>query len=85
MEYINSLQGEYDSIKAFSEIDFTADLKKMSFPILVLRGDFQANICNGIARSVTNVAILNWRLTKKRVMLHCQRPIGHRVQKRWRL
>jgi hypothetical protein len=85
MEYINSLQGEYDSIKAFSEIDFTADLKKMSFPILVLRGDFQANVCNGIARSVTNVAILNWRLTKKRAMLHCQRPIGHRVQKRWRL
>ncbi len=29
----------YDSIKAFSETDFTADLKKIDIPVLVLHGD----------------------------------------------
>ena len=36
---MSSLQGEYDSIKAFSETDFTTDLKKMAIPTLVLHGD----------------------------------------------
>lgn len=29
----------YDCIKAFSETDFTADLKKIEIPMLVLHGD----------------------------------------------
>jgi non-heme chloroperoxidase len=32
-------KGEYDCIKAFSETDFTEDLKKIEIPVLVLHGD----------------------------------------------
>jgi non-heme chloroperoxidase len=32
-------KGEYDCIKAFSETDFTEDLKKIDIPALVLHGD----------------------------------------------
>ncbi|MGY4331908.1 hypothetical protein ACVWWG_006325 [Bradyrhizobium sp. LB7.2] len=35
---MGSLQGEYDCIKAFSETDFTDDLKKMAIPTLLLQG-----------------------------------------------
>ena len=31
--------GAYDCIKAFSETDFTEDLKKMDVPTLILHGD----------------------------------------------
>jgi non-heme chloroperoxidase len=34
-----SIKGAYDCIKAFSETDFTEDLKKMTVPVLVLQGD----------------------------------------------
>jgi non-heme chloroperoxidase len=34
-----SIKGVYDCIKAFSETDFTHDLKKMDVPTLVLQGD----------------------------------------------
>jgi non-heme chloroperoxidase len=33
------LKGQYDCIKAFSETDFTADLKKIEIPTLVAHGD----------------------------------------------
>jgi non-heme chloroperoxidase len=33
------IKGEYDCIKAFSETDFTEDLKKIDIPTLVLHGD----------------------------------------------
>jgi non-heme chloroperoxidase len=36
---MGGIKGEYDSIKAFSETDFTGDLKKMSMPTLVIQGD----------------------------------------------
>lgn len=32
-------KGQYDCIKAFSETDFTEDLKKIDIPVLVLHGD----------------------------------------------
>jgi non-heme chloroperoxidase len=32
-------KAHYDCIKAFSETDFTEDLKKISVPVLVLHGD----------------------------------------------
>jgi non-heme chloroperoxidase len=32
-------KGAYDCIKAFSETDFTEDLKKIDIPTLVLHGD----------------------------------------------
>ena len=34
-----SVKGAYDCVKAFSETDFTEDLKKMDMPVLVLHGD----------------------------------------------
>ena len=34
-----SVQAHYEGIKAFSETDFTADLKKMDVPTLFLHGD----------------------------------------------
>ena len=34
-----SIKGAYDCIKAFSETDFTEDLKKIDVPTLILQGD----------------------------------------------
>jgi len=34
-----SIKGVYDCIKAFSETDFTEDLKKIDVPTLILQGD----------------------------------------------
>jgi non-heme chloroperoxidase len=36
---IMSIKGAYDCIKAFSETDFTEDLKKFDMPTLILQGD----------------------------------------------
>jgi non-heme chloroperoxidase len=36
---IGGIKPQYDSIKAFSETDFTEDLKKIDVPVLVLHGD----------------------------------------------
>ena len=39
MEHAGGLKGAYESIKAFSETDFTEDLKKFDVPTLVLHGE----------------------------------------------
>ena len=36
---LGSIKGGYDTIKAFSETDFTEDLKKIDIPTLILHGD----------------------------------------------
>jgi len=36
---LGGIKGQYDCVKQFSETDFTADLKKMTIPTLVLHGD----------------------------------------------
>ena len=36
---LGSVKAHYDCIKAFSETDFTEDLKKIDIPVLVLHGD----------------------------------------------
>jgi len=36
---MGGLKNEYDCIKAFSETDLTADLRKMDIPVLVIHGD----------------------------------------------
>jgi non-heme chloroperoxidase len=36
---LGSHKSEYDTVKAFSETDFTDDLKKIDIPVLVLHGD----------------------------------------------
>jgi len=37
--HVGRRQGHYDCIKAFSETDFTEDLKKIDIPVLVMHGD----------------------------------------------
>jgi non-heme chloroperoxidase len=36
---MGGFKSEYDCIKAFSETDFTEDLKKINIPTLVMQGD----------------------------------------------
>jgi pimeloyl-ACP methyl ester carboxylesterase len=36
---MGSVKAQYDCIKAFSETDFTEDLKKIEIPTLVMHGD----------------------------------------------
>lgn len=36
---VMSMKGAYDCIKAFSETDFTEDLKKMDLPTMIVQGD----------------------------------------------
>ncbi len=36
---MGGLKPEYDCVKAFSETDFTEDLKRMDVPTLVIHGD----------------------------------------------
>ncbi len=36
---MGGLKGQYDCIKAFSETDFTDDLKRVDVPTLIIHGD----------------------------------------------
>ncbi len=36
---LGGIKAHYDCIKAFSETDFTEDLKKIDIPVLVMHGD----------------------------------------------
>ena len=36
---MGGMKAHYDCIKAFSETDFTEDLKKIDIPVLVMHGD----------------------------------------------
>jgi non-heme chloroperoxidase len=36
---LGSIQGQYECIKQFSEVDYTEDLKKIDVPTLILHGD----------------------------------------------
>ena len=36
---MGGIKAHYDCIKAFSETDFTEDLKKIDIPVLVMHGD----------------------------------------------
>jgi non-heme chloroperoxidase len=38
-DMLGGTKGQYESIKAFSETDFTGDLKKMTIPALIIQGD----------------------------------------------
>jgi non-heme chloroperoxidase len=39
-----SIKGQHDFVKAFSETDFTEDLKKIDIPTLVMHGDDDRSI-----------------------------------------
>ncbi len=51
------IKGEYDCIKAFSQTDFTEDLKKIDIPVLLLHGDDDQIVPIG-ASSLISVKLL---------------------------
>ncbi len=52
-------KAHYDCIKAFSETDFTEDLKKIEVPVLVLHGDDDQIV------PIADSALLSSKLLKK--------------------
>jgi non-heme chloroperoxidase len=54
-----SLKGVYDCVKAFSETDFTEDLKKIDVPTLIVHGDDDQIV------PIANSALLSAKLVKK--------------------
>ena len=55
---MGSIHAHYDGIKAFSETDFTEDLKKIDVPTLVMHGDDDQIVPIGIS------ALLSAKLVK---------------------
>jgi non-heme chloroperoxidase len=53
------LRGSYEGIKAFSETDFTEDLKKIDVPTLIIHGDDDQNV------PIADSALLSSKLIKK--------------------
>jgi non-heme chloroperoxidase len=64
-------KGAYDCIKAFSETDFTEDLKKIDVPTLVLYGDDDQIVPIGAS------ALLTAKLVKKMPRLKVYRGAPH--------
>jgi non-heme chloroperoxidase len=54
-----SLKGAFDCIEAFSETDFTEDLKKLDVPVLILHGDDDQIV------PIADSALLSSKLIKK--------------------
>jgi non-heme chloroperoxidase len=54
-----SLKGVYDCVKAFSETDFTEDLKKFDVPTLILHGDDDQIV------PIADSALLSAKLVKR--------------------
>lgn len=57
-----SIKSEYDCIKAFSETDFTDDLRKMTIPTLVIQGDDDQIVPIGISSLKTAKIVPNAKL-----------------------
>ncbi|WP_431108098.1 alpha/beta fold hydrolase [Variovorax paradoxus] len=56
---MGSIQAHYDGIKAFSETDFTEDLKKIDVPALVMHGDDDQVVPIAISSELTAKIIKN--------------------------
>ena len=54
-----SIRGAYDCIKAFSETDFTQDLKKFDVPTLILHGDADQIVPIGAAALMSAKLVKN--------------------------
>jgi len=65
-----SLKGVYDCVKAFSETDFTEDLKKIDVPTLIIHGDDDQIV------PIANSASLQAKLVKK-AMLKIYKGASH--------
>ena len=57
-----SIVGAYDCIKAFSETDFTEDLKKIDVPTLILHGDADQIVPIGAAAMLSSKLVKNAQL-----------------------
>jgi non-heme chloroperoxidase len=57
-----SIKGAYDCIKAFSETDFTQDLKKIDVPTLILHGDDDQIVPIGDSASLSAKLVKNSKL-----------------------
>jgi len=56
---LGSHKSQYDTIKAFSETDFTEDLKKIDIPTLVLHGDDDQIVPIGAAGLLSSKIVKN--------------------------
>jgi non-heme chloroperoxidase len=54
-----SIKGAYDCIKAFSETDFTEDLKKIDVPMLILHGDADQIVPIGASALMSSKLVKN--------------------------
>jgi non-heme chloroperoxidase len=59
---LGSIKGGYDTIKAFSETDFTEDLKKIDIPTLILHGDDDQIVPIGASALLSSKLIKNAKL-----------------------
>ncbi len=59
---MGSIQAHYEGIKAFSETDFTEDLKKIDVPTLVMHGDDDQVVPLAISSELTAKLIKNAKL-----------------------
>ena len=60
-------KAQYDGIKAFSETDFTDDLKIIDVPTLVMHGDDDQIV------PIADSALLSAKVLKKRTHIGCRR------------
>jgi non-heme chloroperoxidase len=56
---VGGMKAHYDCIKAFSETDFTEDLKKMDVPTLILHGDDDQIVPIGAAAHMSSKIVKN--------------------------
>ena len=59
---IGSHKSQYDTIKAFSETDFTEDLKKIDIPTLILHGDDDQIVPIGASAMLSSKLVKNAKL-----------------------
>jgi non-heme chloroperoxidase len=59
---LGSIKGGYDTIKAFSETDFTEDLKKIDIPTLILHGDDDQIVPIGASAILSSKLVKNAKL-----------------------
>ena len=59
---LSSVVAAYDCIKAFSETDFTADLKKIDVPVLILHGDADQIVPIGASALMSSKILKNAEL-----------------------
>ncbi len=59
---LGGVKGEYDCIKAFSETDFTSDLKGMDVPVLIMHGDADQIVPLADSGALTAKLVMNAKL-----------------------